>query len=87
MVGRVMVALALLFALVAPSIAQGTHPAGRIAATLYPAQRVPQGSKAPALPEIILGAFKADPDAPIHIEADRRVEGFGGAKHRQVAPG
>jgi lipopolysaccharide export system protein LptA len=28
----------------------------------------------------MLGAFKADPEAPIHIEADRLVEGFDGTK-------
>ena len=91
MVSRVMLTLALLFALVAPSIAQGTHPAGRIAATLYPAQGAARGSKAAAaLPDNMQGPFKADPEAPIHIEADRLVEVliegdrlvevFGGAK-------
>ena len=77
MVGRVMVALALLFALVAPSIAQDGHPAGRVAATLYPVQGVAQRSKAAAaLPDNKLGAFNADPEAPIHIEADRLIEVF-----------
>src|SRR5215470_11664629 len=81
MVDRVMVALALLFALVASSVAQGTHPAGRIAATLYPAPGAARGSKAAAaLPDNMQGPFKADPEAPIHIEADRLVEGFDGAK-------
>jgi len=92
MVDRVMVAFALLFALVASSVAQGTHPAGRIAATLYPAQGAARGSKAAAaLHDNMQGPFKADPEAPIHIEADRLVEvliegdrlveAFGGAKH------
>jgi len=75
MVDRVMVALALLFALVAPSVAQGTHPAGRIVTTLYPAQGAARGSKAAvALPDNMQGPFKADHEAPIHIEADRLIE-------------
>jgi lipopolysaccharide export system protein LptA len=92
MASRVMLALGLLFALVAPSVAQGRHPEGRIAATFYPAQGAVQGSKvAAALPDNMLGPFKADPEAPIHIEADRMVEVliegdrlvevFGGPKH------
>ena len=81
MFDRVMVALALLFALEASSVAQGTHPAGRIAATLYPAQGAARGSKAAAaLPDNVQGPFKADPEAPIHIEADRLVEIFDGTK-------
>src|SRR5690242_16550475 len=70
MVGRMMVALALLFAAVPPSIAQGRHSAGRFTATFFPAQGPARGSKAvAALPDNKLGAFKADPEAPIHIEA------------------
>jgi lipopolysaccharide export system protein LptA len=81
MLSRVRLALALLLALVAPSIAQDGHPAVRVTATLYPVQGPAQRSKAAAaLPDNKLGAFKADPEAPIHIEADRLVDGFDGAK-------
>ena len=92
MTSRVMLALGLVFALVAPSVAQGSIPAGRMSATLYPAQGAARGSKAAAaLHDNMQGPFKADPEAPIHIEADRLVEVliegdrlvevFGGAKH------
>jgi lipopolysaccharide export system protein LptA len=77
MVSRVIAVLALLLALLAPSVAQDRHPEGRIAATFYQAQGAAQRSKAAALPD---SAFKADPEVPIHIEADRLVEVFGGAK-------
>ena len=80
MVSQAMVALALLLALLAPSIAQGTHPADRIAATFYQPQRAAQQSRAEALSDNVPGAFKADPEAPIRIEADRLVEVFDGAK-------
>lgn len=33
-----------------------------------------------AAPDKVLGAFELDPEAPIHIEADRLVDVFGGAK-------
>jgi len=33
-----------------------------------------------AAPDKALGAFELDPEAPIHIEADRLVDVFGGAK-------
>src|SRR5262249_39108387 len=80
-VRKVMVALACLLALVATSVAQGNPPEGRIAATFYQAQGAAQRSKAAAtLPDKLVGAFKVDPGAPIHIEADRLVEVFGGAK-------
>jgi lipopolysaccharide export system protein LptA len=76
-----MVALALLFSLAAPSIAQDRHPAGRIVATFHQAQGAAQLSKAAtALPDKKLGAFKADPEAPIRIEADRLVEVFDSPK-------
>jgi len=59
------------------------NPEGRIAATSYQAQGVAQRSKAAAaLPDGALGAFKVDPDAPIHIEADRLVEVFDGPTDR-----
>ena len=87
MVSRMMVSLACLFALSAMSVAQGNTPEGRIAATFYQTQGTTQRSKAAALPD---SAFKADPEALIHIEADRLVEvfiegdklaeAFGGAK-------
>jgi lipopolysaccharide export system protein LptA len=80
MVSRAMVALALLLALLAPSIAQGTHPADRIAVTFYQSQRAAQQSGAAALSGNVPGAFKADPEAPIRIEADRLVEVLDGAK-------
>jgi hypothetical protein len=65
MVGRMMVALALLFAAVPPSIAQGRHSAGRFTATFFPAQGPARGSKAvAALPDNKLGAFKADASSP-----------------------
>jgi hypothetical protein len=71
MVSRVIVALVLLFAFVVPSFSQGSHPADRVATTFYPAQGAAQRSKAVAAPpDNMLGAFKADPEAPIHIEAD-----------------
>jgi len=93
MFGRLMVALALLLALVATSVAQDKNPESRIAATFYQTQGAAQRSKAPAAaPDKMLGAFKVDPDAPIHIEADRLVEVFDGTKqgvhrHPQVAAG
>jgi lipopolysaccharide export system protein LptA len=80
MVSRVMTALALLLALVSPSIAQGNNPKGRISATFYQAQGTSQRSNAAALPD---SPFKADPETPIDIEANRLVEVvevFGGAK-------
>src|SRR5262249_21984873 len=78
---RVMVALAYLLALLATSVAQDKNPEGRITATFYQAQGAAQRSKAAAtLPDKLIGAFKVDPEAPIHIEADRLVEVFGGAK-------
>jgi hypothetical protein len=82
MVSRTMVALAYLFALVATSVAQGNPPEGRVSVTFYQAQGAAQRSKAPTTePDKVLGAFKVDPEAPIHIEADRLVEVFDGAKH------
>ena len=81
MISRVMMALALLVALVAPSIAQGSHPAGRIAATFYQVQAAAQQSKAVAIPpDNVLGAFRANPEAPIHVEADTLVEVLDGAR-------
>jgi lipopolysaccharide export system protein LptA len=77
MVSRVMAALVSLLALLAPSVAQDKTPEGRIAATFYQAQGATQRSKAAALSD---SAFQADPGAPIHIEADRLVEVFDGAK-------
>jgi lipopolysaccharide export system protein LptA len=75
-----MVALAYLLALAAPSIAQGNHPEGRIVATFYQAQGAAQQSKAlAAAPDKVLGAFTVDPEAPIHVQADRLVV-FDGAK-------
>ena len=72
----------------APSIAQVRHPAGRIAATFYQAQASAQRSKAPAAtPDNVRGAFKVDPEAPIHIEADRLVEVFDGAFDLRQEPG
>jgi 4-amino-4-deoxy-L-arabinose transferase-like glycosyltransferase len=50
MVGRMMIALALLFALVAPTVAQDQRTQDRIAATFYQAQGLAQRSKA-ALPD------------------------------------
>jgi lipopolysaccharide export system protein LptA len=80
MVSRTMVALAYLLALAAPSVAQGNHPEGRIVATFNQAQGTAQRSKvSAAAPDKVLGAFTVDPEAPIHIEADRLVE-FDGAK-------
>jgi lipopolysaccharide export system protein LptA len=81
MVSGVMVALVYLLALVATSVAQDKNPEGRITATFYHAQGAAQRSKAPAAtPDKVHGAFKVDPEAPIHIEADRLVEVFDGAK-------
>jgi lipopolysaccharide transport protein LptA len=81
MVSRVMAALMLLLALVAPSIAQGKRPEDRIVATFYQAQGSAQQSKAAtAPPDNAVGPFKADLEAPIHIEADKLVEVFDSAK-------
>jgi lipopolysaccharide export system protein LptA len=74
MASRGMVALAFLLVLVAPSIAQDRHPAGRITATFYPAQGAAQRSKpGAAMPDGMIGP-KVDPGAPIHIEVDSIVE-------------
>jgi lipopolysaccharide export system protein LptA len=76
-----MVALAYLCGNVATSVAQDKNPEGRITATFSQSQGVAQRSKAAAaLPDGALGSFKVDPEAPIHIEADRLVEVFDGAK-------
>ena len=65
----------------ATSVAQDKNPEGRITATFYQAQGAAQRSKVlAAAPDKVLGAFKVDPEAPIHIEADRLVEVFDGAK-------
>ena len=64
----------------APSNAQETHRADRTAATFYQPQRAAQQSRAAALSGNVPGAFKADPEAPIRIEADRLVEAFDGGK-------
>jgi lipopolysaccharide export system protein LptA len=78
---RAMVALAYLCALAATSVAQDKNPEGRITATFYQSQGAAQRSKAAsAVPDGALGAFKVDREAPFHIEADRLVEVFGGAK-------
>jgi lipopolysaccharide export system protein LptA len=86
MASRGMVALAFLLALVAPGLAQDSHPAGRITATFYPAQEAAQrGKAAAALPDAdkevkpyrapsMISPFKVDPGAPIHIEAASIVE-------------
>jgi hypothetical protein len=50
MASRVMLALGLLFALMAPSIARDSHPADPIAATFYQAQGAAQWSKAISAP-------------------------------------
>jgi lipopolysaccharide export system protein LptA len=77
MVSRLMLALACLLALMATSVAQDQHPQGRIAATFDQAQGAAQRSKAPAAArDKVFGAFKVDPEAPIHIEADKLVEAF-----------
>jgi hypothetical protein len=77
MVARVVVALASLLANVAPSVVQD----GGIAATFYQAPGAAQQSKAAAaLPNNAPGAFKADPEVPIHVEADKLVWVFDGAK-------
>jgi lipopolysaccharide export system protein LptA len=54
---------------------EGGQPAGRIAATFYQNQPAPSAAKskaaaAAALPGNLPGSFKADPNAPIDIEAD-----------------
>ena len=67
---RVRFAPVLLLALVTPSIAQDSHPAGRIAANFYQVQGAAQRSKpAAAMPDgmSMIGPFKVDPEAPIHI--------------------
>jgi lipopolysaccharide transport protein LptA len=64
MIYREMATLAVLLALAGPIIAQG----GRVSAT-YQAQSDTELSK--AVPDNVVGAFKADPDTPIHIEADK----------------
>jgi lipopolysaccharide export system protein LptA len=70
-----MVALACLCGHVATSVAQDKNPEDRITATFYQAQGTAQRSKAAATPpDKLVGAFKVDPEAPIHIEADRLVE-------------
>jgi|KBSSwiStaDraftv2_1062776.scaffolds.fasta_scaffold193471_2 lipopolysaccharide export system protein LptA len=73
--------LALLLVLVASVIAQDSHPAGRITATFYLAQRAAQRSQSgAAMPDpdkeakpdaaSMSGPFKVHPEAPVHIEAD-----------------
>jgi len=63
---------------VATSVAQDKNPEGRITATFYQAQGAAQRSK-------VLGAFKVDPEAPIHIEADRLVEVFATVPSRRCS--
>jgi hypothetical protein len=68
MASRGMVALAFLLVLVAPSIAQDRQG---ISVTFYRAQGAAQRSNpAAVMPGSMIGAFKVDPEAPIHIEAD-----------------
>lgn len=75
MLSRVKFALALLLALVAPSIAQNASAADRTTATFNQSQRAAQRSKAATdLPEKML----FDPDAAIYIEADSVIEVFAG---------
>lgn len=70
---RVIAMLAALLALASPIIAQSGHPGSRVSVT-YQAQSATERGK--AVPDNALGAFKADPDTPIHIEADKLVEVF-----------
>jgi lipopolysaccharide export system protein LptA len=82
MIGGIRVACALFLAPVAPSVAQDGQSAGRIAATFYQVRRADaQWSKEHAtLPDNPRGGFRADPEAPIRIEADSLVEASDGAK-------
>jgi hypothetical protein len=64
---RGMVALAFLLVLVTASIAQDTHPAGRITTTFYQAQGAAQRSKAAAaMPDVTTGMYRVEIDrAPV----------------------
>jgi lipopolysaccharide transport protein LptA len=77
MIYRVMAMLAVLLALAGPIIAQGGHPGSRVFVT-YQAQSATERSK--AVPDNVLGAFKVDPDTPIHIEADKLVDALDGSQ-------
>ena len=82
MFSRAKVALAYLCALVATSVAQDKNPDYR---NLYQTQGTAQRSKAVATPpDKLVGAYKVDPEAPIHIEAHRLDEVFDGAKQASI---